>query len=434
MPFHLSPGLRPGAFLLMVIFSTTVGCRTENAGSTEAGRMENSDATGETEASTATDSIFFNDQLPAAKRRALTSEEIENGWISLFDHESLFGWRDESDANFRVEEGAIVVDTGSKPGLLRTSIQYDNYQLRVDFLSDVGTNSGVFLRTPRQGTKPAENCYELNIADDGTNPFPTGSLVERAKANGTHDKLEWQTFTATVDGPNVTIDLDGETINEYVDPMPLGRGYIGLQYNSGKVAFTNISLKPLGLQSIFNGKDLSGWKEYPEMASKFAVTPTGELNVKNGRGQLETEESYGDFIFQFSCITHARNLNSGLFFRCIPGEEMNGYESQIHHGYLNDDRSDPEDHGTGGIFRFVKARKVVANDLEWFHETLIAQGPQISVWVNGQQVTDWTDTREPDPNPRRGKRVEAGTIMIQGHDETTDVSFRDLKIREMSKR
>ena len=213
-----------------------------------------------------------------------------------------------------------------------------------------------------------------------------------------------------------------------------GRGYIGLQHNKGAVAFRNIKLRPLGLNSIFNGKNLDGWKEYPEMESKFSVTDAGEMNVKNGRGQLETADSYGDFVLQLECITHAKDLNSGIFFRCIPGDVMMGYESQIHNGFKDNDRTQPIDHGTGGIFRRKNARSVVADDQTWFYKTLIAEGPHIATWVNGKQVCDWTDSRKPNENPRRGLRLEAGTIMIQGHDPTTDISFRDFNIGELLKR
>jgi len=74
---------------------------------------------------------------------------------------------------------------------------------------------------------------------------------------------------------------------------------------------------------------------------------------------------------------------------------------------------------------------VVANDFEWFHETLIVSGPHMAAWVNGYQVSDWTDTRAPDENPRGGLRREAGTIAIQGHDPKTDLSFRNLRAGEM---
>jgi len=113
---------------------------------------------------------------------------------------------------------------------------------------------------------------------------------------------------------------------------------------------------------------------------------------------------------------------------------MNGYESQIHNGFKNGDRSQPLDCGTGGIFRRQNARRVVADDLKWFFKTIVAHGPHVAVWVNGFQVTDWTDNRPPDPNPRKGLRVEPGTLMIQGHDPTTDLSFRNLRVAELGKR
>jgi hypothetical protein len=49
------------------------------------------------------------------------------------------------------------------------------------------------------------------------------------------------------------------------------------------------------------------------------------------------------------------------------------------------------------------------------------------VWVNGLQVTDWVDERPDDPNPRRGRRLEAGHISLQGHDPTTDLDFRAIR-------
>ena len=72
-------------------------------------------------------------------------------------------------------------------------------------------------------------------------------------------------------------------------------------------------------------------------------------------------------------------------------------------------------------------------DVEWFHKTVIADGPHMAVWVNGYQVTDWTDTRKPDKNPRNGLRLEKGSLQIQGHDPTTNLSFRNLKAKEIAK-
>ena len=369
--------------------------------------------------------------------RLLSDQDLADGWISLFDGQTLFGWSAHSDANWRVEQGTIVADEGSV-GLLCTTTQFADFQLRVDFLPEATTNSGVFLRTAPVITPDdvTTECYELNIAP-ADNPFPTGSLVGRQKITGDFHRAQWQTFLVTAQGDRVDIQLDGEQILSYQDKQPIQRGRIGLQFNAGRIAFRNVEIKPLGLQPLFNGKDLSGWKEYPDMATRFSVANDGTLTARNqgeGRGQLETEKIFGDFTLQLEAMTHAPHLNSGIFFRCIPGEVMNGYESQIHFGFEAGDRRQPADCGTGGIFRRQNARLVVGDDQTWVHQTLIADGPHMAAWVNGYPVSDWTDERAADPNPRRGKRLEPGTLMLQGHDATTHLSFRNLKIVEIPKR
>jgi hypothetical protein len=365
----------------------------------------------------------------------LTPQELADGWISLFDGETLFGWKAHSKADWQVKNGAIFVSGGER-GLLCTTVQFDNYVLKADFRAAKDTNSGLFLRTaPVVGMNDiTTKCYELNIAPP-ENPFPTGSYVGRLTGKAVPERAgEWQSFEATLDGARSTIKLNGETVLEYTDPNPVRRGYIGLQLNSGQCEFKNIKLKPLGLSPLFNGKDLTGWKNHPESKSTFTVTDKGEIHVTStGRGVLESEQQFADFVLQMEAISHAPELNSGLFIRSIPGEFSNGYESQIHNGIKDGDRKQPKDFGTGGIYRRIAARLVVPNDKEWFHKTIVADGSHISVWVNGYQVTDWTDDRKPDKNPRNGLRTEAGTLQLQGHDPTTDLSFRNIKARELAK-
>jgi len=95
--------------------------------------------------------------------------------------------------------------------------------------------------------------------------------------------------------------------------------------------------------------------------------------------------------------------------------------------------SQPMDWGTGAIFRRWKALVVAADDETWFHKTIVAQGPHMAVWVNGMQVSDWTDERATNENARDGLRVKPGTIMIQGHDPTTNLSFRNLRAAKIAK-
>ncbi|HUE71790.1 MAG TPA: DUF1080 domain-containing protein [Pirellulaceae bacterium] len=401
----------------------------------EAKPVGNAPPPSEAAAPVASDEQPVSDAAPPAKAAAapqvLTDEELADGWIALFDGATLFGWQPHSKADWKVEDGAITV-TGGEKGLLCTSVRFADYVLKADFKAAQGTNSGIFLRTaPIVGQDDiTTKCYELNIAPSD-NPFPTGSLVGRQKAKEVSESEDWQSFEVTVDGPKVTVTLNGDEVLKYEDPMPIGRGHIGLQLNEGRVAFKNLKLRPLNLDPMFDGKSLAGWKDHPDSKSKFTVTDAGEINVKDGRGCIETEKSYGDFVVQLECISHKPALNSGIFFRTVPGSLMDGYESQIHNGFKNGDRTQPVDCGTGGIFRRVNARLVAADDGQWFYKTILADGPRVAVWVNGYQVTDWTDDRPPHDNPRQGLRTELGTIQIQGHDPTTDLSFRNLRIAEL---
>ncbi len=396
------------------------------------------------------------------KPNTLSDAELAEGWILLFDGESLFGWKPSGNADWQAADGTIAASRG-EPGLLCTTSQFGNYELKVDFRASQGANSGVFLHTIPNPSRAdlTTKCYEVNISGDASAEWPTGSIVDRIKPPkkkpGDNDEdqviwrrrtfvdenygrppapplARWQTLNITVNNGRLLVKLDGRTTADYTDPKPLGRGPIGLQFRAGKVAFRNVKLRPLGTTSLFNGKDLAGWKPYPGMASVFSATPEGWLHVRNGKGQLETAGRYADFILQLEVFVNGRRLNSGIFFRSIPGDFWMGYESQIHNGCRDNDRTKPVDCGTGGIFNRQNARKVVADDFTWFYKTILADGPHVAVWVNGYQVSDWTDSRPPHQNPRKGLRLEAGTISIQGHDPTTDLKFRNLRIAELPAR
>ena len=371
----------------------------------------------------------------AASAEALLSArlplaETDQGWVRLFDGVTLFGWQAGAPANWRVEEGAIRVDQGPV-GLLCTSVPWRDFELRMEIRADEATNSGVFLRSPLSPTDPQSDCYEVNIAP-ADNPFPTGSIVKRQLATKPPNAKpgEWNLYEMRLVGDSLTIRINGEEVCSYTDPAPLGPGRIGLQHNSGAVAFRDIRVRPLGMKELIT-PDLAQWKQYPAMDGKFQMTEEGLLRVTGGRGQLESTASYGDFALLARVKTASEKLNSGIFFRCIPGETMNGYECQISNGIIDNDPLRPFDCGTGGIFRRQDARIVAANDGEWFSMLLVAHGPQFAAWVNGLQVTDWRDTRAPDPNPRSGSRLEPGTLMLQAHDPTTDLVFRQIEITEL---
>jgi hypothetical protein len=198
------------------------------------------------------------------------------------------------------------------------------------------------------------------------------------------------------------------------------------------VKIKTLKFRPTGLAPIFNGKDLTGWKPIPDKRSKFEVTEAGDLSIRDGNGDLQTEAQWDDFVLQLEIKTNGTHLNSGVFFRALPGEFWSGYESQIRNQWEGDDRTKPVDFGTGGIYNQQPARRVVSSDNEWFTKTIIAAGNHFAVWVNGIQVSDFTDNRRPRESARRGSKTGPGVISLQGHDPTTDLSFRNIRIARLS--
>jgi hypothetical protein len=375
----------------------------------------------------------FSQLLYCAEPLLLPRELIDQGWISLFDGQTLYGWEPVGEAKWEVADGEVRT-AGNAAGFLTTTTEWGDYELHVEFRAPTATNSGVFLRTPKQPTNPAADCYELNIAPP-ENPFPTGSFVARHKAALSDATFpagdQWHSFDVKAEGDTLTVSLDGTELYQFSDPSPVRIGHINLQSREGPVAFRNIRLRPLGLKPLFDGRDLDDWNIERAERSKFDVTDAGELRVINGPGQIETDTELANFVLQLECKVNGDGLNSGIFFRTLRQGRWTGYESQINNRFNGGDRAKPADFGTGGIYRRQPARYVVPEDHEWFTKTIVADGPHMAVWVNGYQVSDWNDPRSPADSPREGRRDGAGVIAIQGHDATTNFLFRDIRAAEL---
>jgi hypothetical protein len=329
----------------------------------------------------------------------LTPQEISSGWILLFDGETQYGWTSAGDAKWSVVDGNLQASKGGK-GFLKTNAEFGSYELKFDVWIDAKAAAG------------------------------SGSIAGIGKKNKFAGK--WSAFDVLADGDHLLVKVGGkkaiEAHNRRGEREPVALEYGG----AGIEKFKNVKLKPLGLKSIFNGKDLTGWKEIPDHKSVFSVTPEGLLNVKNGNGDLQTEAKWGDFVLQIDVYSNGDHLNSGVFFRANPGLFWSGYEDQIRNQWQGDDRTKAFDYGTGAIYNRLPARKVVSSDREWFKMTLVADGKHLSSWVNGYLVADFQDERpENQGNARLGARTAPGVISIQGHDPTTDLSFKNIQVVEL---
>jgi hypothetical protein len=323
----------------------------------------------------------------------LTPQEIADGWILLFDGETTFGWKTEGDA--KVEDGALVLG-GDKETTATATTTFGSCRLELEGRHLAGSGDATVSLASLGGNSKVHNAGTIHP--------------------GSPAKAGWERVALTT--PKDTAVRSAVRIE-----VPAG----------SKVAVRNVRLLPLGLQSIFNGKDLTGWKEVKtdRTKSEFTVTDKGELNIKNGPGDLQTEGQWDDFVLQLEIFSNGDHLNSGVFFRCLPGEFWRGYEAQIRNQWKGDDRTKAVDYGTGGIYNRQPARKVVSSDREWFTMTVAAEGTHLAVWVNGYQTADYTDTRPPNRSARDGAKTDKGPISLQGHDPTTDLSFRNIRIAEL---
>lgn len=354
---------------------------------------------------------------PAANVNTLSEKEVAEGWLLLFDGETTFGWKVEG-GEAKVEDGWLKFQAFEDFEFTATfATPFEDFELGFDSRCAGGRTNRLVL----QGGK-RDPWQSFDIPDI----CPPGAWVGRhmTYSAGTDNTVR---FTGKAAGQENPANIEPQT-----GAYSKWTKQITFQMKGSAHAIRNVKLRPLGSKPLFNGKDLTGWKEFPGKKSKWSVDEGGVLRVKDGPGDLATEAAFADFILQAEVKTHGKALNSGFFFRCIAGQYQNGYEAQVQNGFKDGDRTKPADFGTGAIYRRIPARRVVADDEAWFTLTIAARGTHIATWVNGIQVVDWTDDRPADENPRKGSKVGAGHISIQGHDPTTDLSFRNIRVIDLA--
>ncbi len=356
---------------------------------------------------------------------SLTPKQISEGWIQLFDGQTDYGWISRAEGTWRVVDGTLLCDAG-KEGVLGTTTEFGDIELHFEVCHANVGQAGIALRAPIDVPLDASHNSILSGLKIGKK---TSVRTDTAIPS---TKFTWVKYDLIQRGSSFEGKVDGGPIGTAIRPEP-SRGHVSLFSDGTRpVQFRNIRVRPLGLKSVFNGKDLTGWLSPEGNKSVFSVTKEGWLNVHNGRGDLQTIAQWGDFVLQIEVYSNGDHLNSGVFFRAEPGKFQQGYEDQIRNQWEGEDRSKPVDYGTGAVYNRMPVRKVVSSDREWFTMTLVAHGTHIASWVNGVLVCDFTDTRPVDQtNARKGARTRAGVISLQGHDPTTDLDFRNIRIAEL---
>ena len=175
--------------------------------------------------------------------------QTESGWINLIDGSTITGLNYLGEANWRAEDGAVVVDHHSDAGaaFLITPDSYEDFQVYLEFWASDDLNSGIFIRCAHLESGPSSTgCYEVNIFDQRPDPsYGTGGVVNFSevdpmpKAGG-----RWNTMEVTAQGRQITVKVNGTETANFRNAL-FGAGPIALQYGAGVMKVRKYSIRPL---------------------------------------------------------------------------------------------------------------------------------------------------------------------------------------------
>jgi hypothetical protein len=185
-----------------------------------------------------------------------------------------------------------------------------------------------------------------------------------------------------------------------------------------------------GWVSLFNGKDLSGWKVVgPERWTVDDGTILGE-GISGKDGFLKTEKTYKNFhaFLRFKCETPN---NSGFFYHSQIEEDISKIRfiqveisSTIggHTAGLHGDHT-PELKGKGWIVWPAPEKETVVRPFDWNDMLVMVEGNRIRTRLNGVPMIDFTY-----PNPRNTD----GIVALQIHPgKPSRIRFKDVHIRDL---
>ena len=170
--------------------------------------------------------------------------------------------------------------------------------------------------------------------------------------------------------------------------------------------------------SLFNGKDLAGWKvpaPNPFWKADAGVLTGTNDEAKKG-GMLWTEKEYGDFEFEAEA-RWSGEIDSGFMFRKP--------ELQLQIGVSRSLKTDMTGcFYLGGYPEAGQARDraTLIKAGEWNHFKIQAKGDRFTVWINGKEAVNYQNAKFAAPGPL-GLQIHQGLAM--------QVQFRNLKVKPL---
>ncbi len=187
---------------------------------------------------------------------------------------------------------------------------------------------------------------------------------------------------------------------------------------------------PEGFQSLFNGKDLTGWKATGKKPVWGAEK--GILYVDgSGGGWLLTEKEYGDFELRLE-FKMAKAGNSGVALRTPPKGDPAYVGMEIQ---LIDDNNWPGKlqswQHTGSIYGVVPAAKIANKKTgDWNQMRIVCHGRHVLVELNKEKLVDANlDEHKEHFKKHPGLERRAGHLGLQSHDHR--VEFRNIWLKPL---
>ena len=192
-------------------------------------------------------------------------------------------------------------------------------------------------------------------------------------------------------------------------------------------------------QSLFNGKDLTGWRANV-MPESFTVVD-GAIRVNATResahlfyvGDLKDGfVRFTNFEIEATCRSEPES-NSGIFIHT----DMTTRDKALHlaRGYeIQLNSQTREKRKTGSLYAVVDLDKSPVDESQWFRVRVTVRDKRITIHINDQQVVDYTEPPGVQRPPERAGRLldpQGGAIALQAHDPKSVFYFKDIRIKRL---
>jgi len=185
-----------------------------------------------------------------------------------------------------------------------------------------------------------------------------------------------------------------------------------------------------GFVSLFNGKDLTGWKASANPDSFKVQNGAIVANAVGQPSHLFYDGPVGNHAFQnldlrLDVLARYRS-NGGVYVMTefqpegFPGK---GFEIQVNNSHSDRIR-------TGSLYHVVDLSNVPGKDDEWIPMEITGQGNTITISLKGQEVVRWTQPAEWQSNyDTPSRKVAPGTIAFQSHDLYSVTAYSNIRLK-----